>query len=213
MTGVIGSKMPKFSIFGDTINTASRMESTCVPGCIHVSGNTWDLVKDLDSWKATGGIPVKGKGTMETYLWAGELPEPMPRHFFSSTEDAHDLFSEPNVCGSLPACPTAHIDGDRGSGGRTLAQRPPDCAPVSDALPECSGDRVSPGWPRLSPGRLELGAGSSTGRRLSCSQNPVSPVADWGALSCLASSALAAKLVRTKSMTLTPDEGPSFAPG
>ena len=31
-SGLIGSKLPKFSVFGDTMNTASRMESTCVPG-------------------------------------------------------------------------------------------------------------------------------------------------------------------------------------
>jgi hypothetical protein len=75
VTGLIGSKLPKFSIFGDTINTASRMESTCVPGNIHISDSTWALVKDHDAWKPTGGIEVKGKGRMDTYLWDGNLPE------------------------------------------------------------------------------------------------------------------------------------------
>ena len=32
MTGLVGTRIPKFSIFGDTMNTASRMESTCIPG-------------------------------------------------------------------------------------------------------------------------------------------------------------------------------------
>ena len=75
MTGLIGSKLPKFSIFGDTMNTASRMESTCVPGNIQISDSTWALVKGHDAWKPTGGIEVKGKGIMETYLWDGDLPE------------------------------------------------------------------------------------------------------------------------------------------
>ena len=41
VTGLIGTKLPKFSVFGDTMNTASRMESTCVPGRVCVGGEVW----------------------------------------------------------------------------------------------------------------------------------------------------------------------------
>ncbi len=34
VTGLIGTKLPKFSVFGDSMNTASRMESTCTPGAL-----------------------------------------------------------------------------------------------------------------------------------------------------------------------------------
>ena len=72
VTGLIGTRMPKLGVFGDTMNTASRMESSCVPGHIQVSERTWDLVHTIDAWLPTGGIDVKGKGHMQTYLWGGE---------------------------------------------------------------------------------------------------------------------------------------------
>jgi len=69
VSGIIGTKMPKFSMFGDTINTASRMESTSTPGRIQVSATTWALLRDYEEWQATGGIEVKGKGRMDTFMW------------------------------------------------------------------------------------------------------------------------------------------------
>ncbi|GAX82360.1 hypothetical protein CEUSTIGMA_g9789.t1 [Chlamydomonas eustigma] len=69
VSGLIGSKLPKFSIFGDTMNTASRMESTSQPGCIQVSEVTQELLKH-HTFSATGGIEVKGKGLMNTYIWS-----------------------------------------------------------------------------------------------------------------------------------------------
>eukprot|EP00200_Dunaliella_tertiolecta_P012851 CAMPEP_0202391218 /NCGR_PEP_ID=MMETSP1127-20130417/91720_1 /ASSEMBLY_ACC=CAM_ASM_000462 /TAXON_ID=3047 /ORGANISM="Dunaliella tertiolecta, Strain CCMP1320" /LENGTH=807 /DNA_ID=CAMNT_0048993637 /DNA_START=585 /DNA_END=3009 /DNA_ORIENTATION=- len=73
VSGLIGSKLPKFSIFGDTMNTASRMESTGLPGRIHVSETTHKLLQHTELWEPTGGVEVKGKGKMQTFLW---LPQP-----------------------------------------------------------------------------------------------------------------------------------------
>ncbi|KAG1653710.1 hypothetical protein FOA52_004270 [Chlamydomonas sp. UWO 241] len=87
VTGLIGTKLPKFSIFGDTMNTASRMESTCPVGCIQVSEVTHELLSS-HTFNPTGGVEVKGKGLMETYLW---VPEAHPEEEYQSiTEQAQE---------------------------------------------------------------------------------------------------------------------------
>ena len=68
ISGVIGKSKFAFDVWGDTINTAARLESYGLPDCIHMSKNTFDLVNYKDSNIERKTIQIKGKGLMDTVL-------------------------------------------------------------------------------------------------------------------------------------------------
>ena len=68
ISGVIGKSKFAFDVWGDTINTAARLESYGTPDCIHMSKNTFDLVNCKDSNIERKTIQIRGKGLMDTVL-------------------------------------------------------------------------------------------------------------------------------------------------
>ncbi|EAX91028.1 Adenylate and Guanylate cyclase catalytic domain containing protein [Trichomonas vaginalis G3] len=67
--GVLGTDKPTFDIIGDTINVAARLQSTDIPGNVQISGNTKELIQDLDFViEERGSIYLKGKGNQLTYF-------------------------------------------------------------------------------------------------------------------------------------------------
>ena len=72
IAGVIGIKKFIYDLWGDTVNVASRMESSGMPGAIQVSATTYDRLKDKYIFEERGAIPVKGKGEMITYWLKGK---------------------------------------------------------------------------------------------------------------------------------------------
>ncbi|WP_394837171.1 adenylate/guanylate cyclase domain-containing protein [Pendulispora rubella] len=76
VAGVIGKKKFIYDVWGDTVNTASRMESHGVEGAIQVTEATYERIKDNYELEERGEIDVKGKGPMKTY-WLRGRREPM----------------------------------------------------------------------------------------------------------------------------------------
>lgn len=76
VAGVIGIKKFIYDLWGDAVNTASRMESHGIPGQIQVSEVTYFLLRDRFQFESRGAINVKGKGMMKTYLLLGLKDSP-----------------------------------------------------------------------------------------------------------------------------------------
>lgn len=81
VAGIVGVKKFAYDIWGDTVNTASRMESSGEAGKINISGTTYALVKDQFDCTHRGKITAKGKGEIDMYfvrhsLGEGELRQP-----------------------------------------------------------------------------------------------------------------------------------------
>jgi len=68
VAGVIGKSKYIYDLWGDTVNLASRMESTGVPGAIQVTRPIYEKLADKFVFEPRGAIEVKGKGKIEAWL-------------------------------------------------------------------------------------------------------------------------------------------------
>jgi len=71
IAGVVGKNKFAYDIWGDTVNTASRMESSGIPGQINISGDTYEYIKDHFKCRHRGKISAKNKGEIEMYIVEG----------------------------------------------------------------------------------------------------------------------------------------------
>lgn len=71
IAGVIGDKKYQYDLWGDTVNTASRMESSGTAGKIQITRDTYELIREEFVCEPRGMVPVKGKGELETWYLVG----------------------------------------------------------------------------------------------------------------------------------------------
>jgi guanylate cyclase len=75
VAGVIGRKRFLYDLWGDAVNTASRMESYGTPGRIQITRTTYELLADDFECEPRGTIAVKGKGEVEAWYLIGSLSD------------------------------------------------------------------------------------------------------------------------------------------
>ncbi|HRH64769.1 MAG TPA: adenylate/guanylate cyclase domain-containing protein [Bacteroidia bacterium] len=78
VAGIVGVKKFAYDIWGDTVNTASRMENGSEPGKLNISGSTFALIKDQFRCTFRGKLPAKNKGDIEMYFVEKEYSSTPP---------------------------------------------------------------------------------------------------------------------------------------
>ena len=74
VAGVVGHKKFAYDVWGDTVNTASRLESSGLPGKINISLTTYEAIKHLFDCEHRGQVEAKNKGGIDMYFLNGILP-------------------------------------------------------------------------------------------------------------------------------------------
>ncbi|MBU43533.1 MAG: hypothetical protein CMN76_09960 [Spirochaetaceae bacterium] len=152
--GVIGQNKFAYDIWGDTVNVASRMESSGAPGMVNISGATYAFVKDLFECEYRGKVQAKGKGEMDMYFVHRIKPELsadeeglLPNAMFEMARTNLDFDEIEAMKAELKASRAA---ADFGEAGKAPGSRP-----SSGSEAATNGTQGEPGKPDNDPADAE----------------------------------------------------------
>ena len=94
--GIVGTKKFAYNIWGDTVNTAARMESSGKPGFVNISGDTYQFIKNVSNARTTARLRLRTKVLLICISWNAAIQK--MRYKFYTAFSFNEYLNMKNFC-------------------------------------------------------------------------------------------------------------------